>query len=61
MVSFQAVPLYVTMMQSRQSCLKALDWARTMETDSSTVNAIGVPDISVIPMTQLIVDNKEKE
>lgn len=49
------------MMQSRQSRLKALDWARTMETDSSMVNAVGVPDFSVIPMTQLIVDNKEKE
>lgn len=61
MVSFQAVPLYVTMMQSRQICLKAVAWARTVETDSSTVNAIGVPDFSVIPMTQLIVDNKEKE
>lgn len=44
-----------------ESCLKALGWARTMETDSSLVNAIGVPDFSVISVTQLMADNKEKE
>lgn len=32
-----------------------------METDSALVNAIGVPDSSVILVTQLIVVNKEKE
>lgn len=44
-----------------ESCLKSLGWAKIMETDSSLVNAIGVPDFSVIPVTQMIVDNKGKE
>lgn len=39
---------------------KALGWDRTLETDS-LVNAIGVLDFSVIPVTKLVVDNREKE
>lgn len=40
---------------------KALGWARILETDSSLVNAISVPDFIVIPVTQMIVDNRKKE
>lgn len=43
-----------------ESGVQALGGARTMGTNSSLVNTINVPDFNVIPVTQLIVVNKEK-